>query len=75
MIDEPRVLPECEADTTLANFLLGSNTNHRRPVSDVAKILRNTSGNELRIGLVDNDKREPPYFSNFEVQKEAYGLK
>jgi hypothetical protein len=75
MIDEPRVLPECEGDTTLVNFLLDQNTNHQKSIFKVEKSLMNCSSKKLGIGVVDNEKREPPYFSNFKVQKEAYGLK
>lgn len=74
MIDEPRVLPECEADTTLVNFLLDRNTNHKSSINKVDKGLRDTPGNRLVIGIVDNDKRQPPYFSNFEVQRQQEGL-
>lgn len=75
MIDEPRILPECEADTTLVKFLLDKTTPHKVGNSGVSKQLKNTDINILRIEVVDDDKGYPPYFSNFEVQKEAYGLK
>lgn len=74
MIDEPRVLPECEGDTTLVNFLLDQNTNHQKSIFKVEKSLMNCSSKKLRIGVVDNDKREQSYFSHFEVQREAHDL-
>jgi len=74
MIEEPKVLPECEADTTLVDFLLDTKTNHHRSITKVANRFSKANHGELLIGVVDDDKKIPAYFRDFTVFKQEQAL-
>lgn len=74
MIEEPKVLPECEADTTVVDFLLDTKTNHHPSITKVANRFRTANTGELLIGVVDNDKKTPDYFSDFTVHRQEQFL-
>jgi hypothetical protein len=68
-----RFIPECYADTELIAFLAGSaaTVDHALNISQVASEMKKVSQNDTiedftLIGLVDNDKYKPPYFTDFQ---------
>lgn len=69
-IEKLKVVPECEADTTLVDFLLDTKTNHHRSITKVAKRFRKAKSDELLIGVIDYDKKTPDYFRAFTVLKQ-----
>ncbi|WP_159472116.1 hypothetical protein [Dyadobacter sp. 3J3] len=64
-----RFLPECHADTTLLLFLTKNDPRviHASGYSEVGVITRNVPVDTTLIGFVDDDKRIPPYFDDFEI--------
>ncbi len=75
MSRELRILPECHADTLLIEILGYKKPNHQPNINDVANSMLQKYNNSLAIGIVDNDKKQPPYFkSSFEILKEQDGL-
>lgn len=76
MIDEIRVLPECEGDTLWIWFLLKQKTEHVKGCDNVIIKINKSRENELRIGIVDNDKRKSSTYSNFgKIIKTSDGVK
>lgn len=71
---EPRILPECYADTLLIRIALAVKANHQSNISNVAKALKTNYKNRLAIGIVDNDKTQSAYFKEFDKIKEKDGL-
>lgn len=66
-----QVLPECHADTALIRFLINdpSIVVHISGIPNVSKELEEAELKnkvERRIGVVDNDKRKPPYLLLFD---------
>ena len=66
---EFRFVPECHADTTLIRFLTNNNPYiiHASGYSDVGVIMGKSPVSSLLVGFVDDDKRIPPYFDDFEI--------
>ena len=65
-----RLIPECHADTTLIRFLTNNDPRiiHASGYSEVGTTMRsNVAVNTVLIGFVDDDKRVPPYFDDFEI--------
>ena len=70
-----QILPECYADTALISLFVTDRLTvvHISGITNVAKEMREAAGREnagVRIGLVDNDKRVPPYLLTFETVSE-----
>ena len=63
---EPRILPECHADTLLAE-VAGFKANHQPNINEVAKSMEVHFKGSLAIGIVDDDNRIPNYFKTFVV--------
>ena len=60
------IIPECYVDTTLISILLGSDVNHKKGCPSVAKEMQSGhSAGRFAVGIVDNDKRQLPYFEQF----------
>ena len=70
---EFRFVPECHADTTLIRFLTNNSPQiiHASGYSDVGRIMNKAPFNTLMVGFVDDDKRIPPYFDDFEILNEG----
>ncbi|MDQ6479637.1 hypothetical protein [Dyadobacter sp. LHD-138] len=66
---ELRFIPECYADTTLVRFLTKNDTRviHASGYPEVGTTMRNAPADTMLIGFVDDDKRIPPYFGDFET--------
>jgi hypothetical protein len=64
-----RFLPECHADTTLVLFLTKNDSRviHAPGYPEVGVTMRKANNNIRLIGFVDDDKRVPPYFDDFEI--------
>jgi hypothetical protein len=62
------IVPECYIDTNLAEFLLDSHgVNHQKGCNAVAKKMMESNLKDLfSIGIIDNDKRQHSYVSEFE---------
>ena len=66
---EIRIIPECYADTALAKFLFSKPgyVNHALSIGEVAvEMEAERNDTVILVGFVDNDKRIPPYFRDFE---------
>lgn len=61
------IVPECYIDTNLAEFLLDSHgVNHQKGCNAVAKKMMESNLKDLfSIGIIDNDKRQHSYVSEF----------
>ena len=62
------IVPECYIDTNLAEFLLESHgVNHQKGCNAVAKkMMESNLKDQFSIGIIDNDKRQHSYVSEFE---------
>ena len=70
-----QILPECYADTALVLLFVSDPLTvvHIFGIPNVAKEMQEAAGRGnvgIRIGLVDNDKRVPPYLLTFEIVQE-----
>jgi hypothetical protein len=70
----PYIIPECWADTLLITTLGYSSPNHQMGVGRVNYIMNKEFKNKLAIGIVDNDKNQPPDFKKFKELESKYGL-
>lgn len=61
------IVPECYIDTNLAEYLLGSRgVNHQKGCNAVAKkMMESNLKDQFSIGIIDNDKRQHSYVSEF----------
>jgi hypothetical protein len=76
MIEEARVLPECEGDTLWAWFLLHQTPQHVKGCDQVMKRLKASKPSQLRIGIVDDDKRKSRDYAAFgKIIKRSDGLR
>ena len=71
----PQILPECYADTALVQLFVPDRQTvvHLAGIPNVAKEMQEAAEREnagVRIGVVDNDKRVPPYLRMFDVTLE-----
>ena len=62
------IVPECYIDTNLAEYLLDSHgVNHQKGCNAVAKkMMESNLKDQFSIGIIDNDKRQHSYVSEFE---------
>ncbi len=67
----PNILPECYADTLLVHLLGFKYPNHCPSIGAVANTMKKQS---LAIGVIDRDKRQPKYFSEFDLLEEKHDL-
>ncbi len=75
----PQVLSECYADTVLIQLLVPEPlvVVHISGIPNVAKELKEAESEQkpgVRIGVVDNDKRSPPYLSEFDTVLEQHNV-
>lgn len=61
------IVPECYIDTNLAEYLLNSHgVNHQKGCNAVAKkMMESNLKDQFSIGIIDNDKRQHSYVSEF----------
>ena len=61
------VLPECYIDTMLIGTLLNADVNHKYGCNEIAKDMKKgRHKDDFAIGIIDNDKRTPPYADDFD---------
>jgi hypothetical protein len=68
------ILPECYADTLLIEMLLAGRPNHQMGIGQVNQILTTKFKNRPAVGIVDNDKRKPADFEQFELIEEVHNI-
>ncbi len=64
-----RLIPECHADTALVRFLSDGfpNIDHEAGIGSVIKNFTDVKDRSYQlVGIVDNDKRKPPYLDDFQ---------
>ena len=71
---EPRIIPECYADTLLIKSVGYQLPNHQHSIGEVANLMVKNYKNKKVIGVIDNDKTKPSYFKDFEEIKKAHNL-
>jgi hypothetical protein len=72
------VIPECYIDSCLIEVLLvadKNHVNHQKGNGTVAKEMKETFENEFCIGIIDEDRRDLDYLSEFDLVKETESLK
>lgn len=61
------IMPECYIDTTLISTLLGAKVSHKNSCNEVTRAMeKGRYSDDFAVGIIDNDKREPSYTSEFE---------
>lgn len=60
------IIPECYIDTNLVESLISTEgCNHQKGCNTVVTIMQKKFGNEFALGIIDNDKRQVGYVSEF----------
>ncbi|MEY4875527.1 MAG: hypothetical protein RL708_676 [Bacteroidota bacterium] len=69
MVNDKCIIAECFVDTRVANILGGNNAsfNHQKNNSNVARVMIEKLTDDFAFGIVDNDKKQPEYFSQFNI--------
>ena len=69
-------MPECHADTALVRYLLNDDPriDHASGMSSVGVTMREAPADSILIGFVDDDKRVPPYFDDFELISTSHNV-
>jgi hypothetical protein len=64
---ERHIITECYVDTMLVEIALSvaNGCNHQKGCNNVAKIMQSKLQDKFAIGVIDNDKCKPSYFSEF----------
>lgn len=57
MARQENLYPECNVDTNLMGYIVGSNVKHKGCCNDVMKELNKTD--LFAIGVIDEDKKQP----------------
>jgi hypothetical protein len=68
------IITECYADTLMLKIITRGNPNlqHQRGCNKVSKTMQEKYCNTLAIGIIDYDKKMPPYMSEF-TEFETFG--
>ncbi|TDX01058.1 hypothetical protein EDB95_2089 [Dinghuibacter silviterrae] len=70
MVKYPNLIPECNVDTVFVEAIGFKEPNHASSIAGVLAILERAPTKENVIGFIDNDKKKPLYFKQFESVKE-----
>ena len=73
-MSHPRILPECYADTLLVEMLGFARPNHQLGIGQVKNALDKSFRNSIAVGIIDNDKKKPTDFAQFELAEENEGI-
>lgn len=73
-MNHPQILPECYADTLLVE-MLGFEPNHKLGIGEVKNALAKIFKNSWAVGIVDNDKKKPTDFVEYNLVAEKDGIK
>ena len=71
---EPRIIPECYADTLLIKYIGYEAPNHQHGIGEVANVMIKYYKNKKVIGIIDDDKTKPKYFDGFRETKRGHNL-
>lgn len=69
MIDYPNLVPECNVDTAFVEAIGYRRPNHAANINQVSLILQKQARKKV-IGFIDNDKKMPSYFLEFNLVNE-----
>lgn len=69
------VLPECYADTLLAEMLLDGEVNHQLSIGQVANVMERQFKSRKAVGIIDDDKVKPKSFQTFQLIDNQYSIK
>lgn len=72
------IIPECYIDTNLVETLIKTDgCNHQKGCNTVVKVMNERFAKDFALGIVDKDKRQIRYASEFEdvVSTDSLGLK
>ncbi len=69
-----RILPECYADTLLIEVLGFKRPNHQLGIGQVKNALAEKFRNTIAVGIIDNDKKKPTDFQEFELDREEISI-
>jgi hypothetical protein len=72
-MNHPQVIPECYADTLLVE-MLGFEPQHKMGIGEVTNLLVQRFKNNLAVCIIDNDKKKPTDFNDFEIEKIESGI-
>lgn len=61
------VIPECYVDTNLTETLTGIVCNHQKGCANVVKQMKEKHADRFALGIIDKDKREVGYVSEFDI--------
>ena len=73
MARQENLYPECNVDTNLMGYIVGSNVKHKGCCNDVMKELNKTD--LFAIGVIDEDKKQPsidPGFVKYEFESRSF---
>ncbi|MFN0036529.1 MAG: hypothetical protein ACKVUS_15800 [Saprospiraceae bacterium] len=76
-IPKVRFIPECHADTALVRFLVSDfpHIDHESGICNVAKNFQEVKDQTYTlVGIVDDDKRKPPYLDDFQLLQASEGV-
>lgn len=60
------IIPECYIDTNLVeSLIITEGCNHQKGCNTVVNTMQKKFGNGFALGIIDNDKRQVAYVSNF----------
>ena len=68
-----QILPECNADTLLLE-MLGFFPSHQNGIGQVMNTLVKNFKNRPAVGIIDNDKKKPTAFGEFELNDEKANI-
>ncbi len=68
------IIPECYADTLLVEMLGFVTPNHKLGIGEVMDALAKKFINNRAVGIIDNDKKKPTDFKEFDLVEECEGL-
>lgn len=68
------IIPECYADTLLVEMLGFMTPGHKLGIGEVKNTLTVKFKNSPAVGIIDNDKKKPSDFKEFELVEECEGL-
>lgn len=62
------IIPECYVDTNLIESLVNAQgCNHQKGCNQVCKVMKEKFANRFAIGIIDADKRQPSYLTEFNL--------
>ncbi len=60
------IIPECYVDTNLISTLVNAAVNHQKSCTKVGGTLKSKYPDSFAIGIIDKDKAEPKFVTEFQ---------